>query len=791
MKCLLVNLCVALLLIVPNTYAQSSRNIYVNASGKSKQKVDNKNRFATIEDALNQVKMLKKSKFNGQIEVVVEGGSYYLTNNIVLDETFSGSEGAPFVLRAAEGEQVVFSAGSILNDLNWENGKNGIWKAKVANVNIIEDLYANGKKLIKARYPNYNPNILPFNGYSKDAIAKERVAKWKNPEGGYVHALHEGKWGGFHFIIKGKDSNGELILEGGHQNNRPSPMHESFRFVENILEELDDTNEWYFDQKSATLYFKPEDGKTPQQYKFETARLENIITIAGKRGNPVKNIQIKGIDFVYTAPTFMKTDEPLLRSDWMIHRGGAVVLEHTENCEVVESNFYNLGGNAVFVSNYNRNARIVGNLIEQIGASAISFVGDPKAVRSPSFRYEEFVNEKDLDVVAGPKTDNYPKDCEASNNLIRNIGLVEKQVAGVQISMSESIKVYHNTIYDIPRAGINIGDGTWGGHDLAYNDVFNNVLETSDHGAFNSWGRDRFWHPDRSIMDELAERRPELILLDAIKTTIIRNNRFRCDHGWDIDLDDGSSNYTIYNNLCLSGGIKLREGFHRTVFNNITVNNGFHPHVWFKNSHDVFRNNIVMLAHQDIRVDYWGDTIDYNYYVRQDHLDADRAKGLEKNARVISPEFRNPAQGDFTLISDIPEGFKNFEMDNFGVTNLRLKKLAASPEIPELTYDKVSDTKSFNLLNYKGATLKTVETLGEQSAAGLPTMEGVMITKFDDQSYLNYNGFMVNDVIVELEGEPIRNTADLDDLLKKFHYYHVLNFTIYRNQVKQKIVLNL
>ena len=24
---------------------------------------------------------------------------------------------------------------------------------------------------------------------------------------------------------------------------------------------------------------------------------------------------------------------------------------------------------------------------------------------------------------------------------------------------------------------------------------------------------------------------------------MLRNNRWRCDHGWDIDLDDGSTNY--------------------------------------------------------------------------------------------------------------------------------------------------------------------------------------------------------------------------------------------------------
>jgi hypothetical protein len=47
----------------------------------------------------------------------------------------------------------------------------------------------------------------------------------------------------------------------------------------------------------------------------------------------------------------------------------------------------------------------------------------------------------------------------------------------------------------------------------------------------------------------------------VVKPNTLRNNRWRCDHGWDIDLDDGSSHYLIYNNLLLHGGLKLREGF--------------------------------------------------------------------------------------------------------------------------------------------------------------------------------------------------------------------------------------
>ena len=183
--------------------------------------------------------------------------------------------------------------------------------------------------------------------------------------------------------------------------------------------------------------------------------------------------------------------------------------------------------------------------------------------------------------------------------LIYLSGRVEKQTAPVQIELAQGITVRHCSLYDVPRAGINIGDGCWGGHVIEFCDIFDTVKETGDHGSFNSWGRDRFWGLDGLDLndDQAWEANKDVVLLDAVKTTILRNNRWRCDHGWDIDLDDGSTNYHIYNNLCLNGGLKNREGFYRVVENNIMVNNGFHPHVWYKHSQDVVRRNIMWTDH--------------------------------------------------------------------------------------------------------------------------------------------------------------------------------------------------
>lgn len=773
-----------------HVWAQSktSKQFYVSKLGNDRNSGTAIHPFATPYAGLLAVQKERKKGNRSQIELVLTAGKYYLDQPLVIDQLLSGSEKEPFVVRSAKNEQVILSGAAKLS-LKWVAMSNGVWKSSVSKKINFQSLYADGKKIVRARYPNYDASILPYNGYAADALSKERIAKWKNPKGGIIHALHTGRWGGFHYRITGKDAHGLLSMEGGHQNNRPSEMHDTYRFVENIFEELDDEQEWFLDTDQSILYFIPRKGVDPNHLKFEAPILENLITVSGVREQPVHDVQIRDLQFEHTAPTYMLTAEPLLRSDWTIYRQGAIKTEEAVNCVIDGNNLIELGGNAIFLSNYNKNIKISNNRIEQIGAGGINFVGHPDAVRSPLFQYGESLTVAQLDTVRGPKNNNFPIDCEASDNLIYNIGLIEKQVAGIQIAMAASIHILHNTIYNVPRAGINIGDGTWGGHEIAFNDVFNTVLETSDHGAFNSWGRDRFWNPNRAMMDSIVKQHPEFILLDAMHTTKIHNNRFRCDHGWDIDLDDGSSNYEIYNNLCLSGGLKLREGFYRNVYNNMMINNGFHPHVWFQNSHDRFRNNVVMRAHQDIQIHYWGDEVDYSIYASMEDRAKDQSKGIEQHASVLNLDFINPSQGDFRLKNGNEVGFKNFDMLNIGVRNVRLKALAAKPEIPALI--ELKPMQHSDVMHWKGGKFKSVETLGEQSAAGLPTIEGVLILDLEENSRLITSHLRKGDVLLFYEDEEVKTIRDFQRLTKKYIHQDRPRVVIFRNQEKKQLTLQL
>lgn len=748
----------------PFVIAVSPTGKDINTNGSVKEPVK------TVEFAIQKA----KNSQSQNLEILLLKGTHYLAKTIVINSDDFKNKKVSIL-----GKDAVVSAGRKI-ELKWKKYNNNIWQADL-DVDSFEQLYVNGKPQILARYPNYDATARIFNGTAADAL--EKVKSWKNPKGVYVHGLHIGEWGSFHYQVKGIKNN-EIEWEGGWQNNRPSPLHKTYRFVENAFEALDSPNEWFYDKQNKTLYFYPTPNLNLEKALVEVSHLRHSIELKGTIQNPVQNITLQNLTFTHNERTFMNIYEPLLRSDWRIYRGGAVVLENTENCLISDCEFVNLGGNAVFFSRYNKNSTVKGSIFHEIGASAICFVGDTSAVRSASFQYDFFVPLKQLDIVAGPKNEQYPRKCTATDNLIFRIGRIEKQATGVQIDMSSEIEISHNTIYDVPRAGINIGSGCWGGHIIENNDVFNTVLETGDHGAFNSWGRDRYWHPDRKTMDKIASERPELILLDAQKTVIIRNNRFRCDHGWDIDLDDGSSNFNIYNNVCLNGGLKLREGFYRKVFNNVLINNSFHPHVWFKNSHDEFQHNILQKRYFPIGVDDWGDKIDYNLFPDEAALALAQKNNTDKNSKAGNPQFINAAKGDYRVASNsiaLTCGFKNFPMDDFGVKSARLRKMASKPIIPNLSVYEAVKGKS-NTFSVLGGEVKSIEGLGERSAYGLPDETGVLVVSVNQNSLLMKSGVLKQDVIRKADDAVVKDAKAFLDIVQSSQWKSAIDIEVFRNQ---------
>ena len=709
-------------------------DVYVAMDGNDSNPGTKEKPFATLARARDAVRLIKRASA-GPITVLVRGGTYYQEKPLIFGPEDSGTTESPIVYRAYPEEQVTLSAGRRLKS-QWKPFRDGIMMCSVPEVKskklYFTQLFVNGKRQIRARYPNYdrhNP-LVSGNGYLDVAANNEAwptnefhfdpgtftQKRWAKPEEAVVHIFPRSHWGTLQWEVKDMDweQHSVKLGWGGFQINElvfgkagtvlgGSDRHgvAARFFIENVFEELDAPNEWYLEKDAGILYHMPETGLDLEAAVIEVPILNQVVEFRGTQLNPVKHITLSGFRIAHTASTFLEEYEAPSLGDWTLYRGGAVFFEGAEECRVESCFLDAVGGNGVFINNYNRRITVSGNRITEAGDSAICLVGSERKIQGTN---------RPL-----------PAENVISNNLIRDCGVFGKQIAGVFISISEKNAISHNLIYSLPRAGICINDGWGGGHLVESNVIHDTVRETSDHGPFNSWGRSRHWciqqshndNYDRTVSHESGymDDGENFVLAypeaDGF-VTVIRNNVFQEDpqkHTWGIDLDDGSSHYHIYNNLCVGMSVKLREGDYRTVENNIFIDPASSPGLQqgYERNHDRFVRNIVVIMSKPERgatdrgdiyevrsppirgaiaqeVDFntffsgagqfYAATFDREGKRSRYTLEEWRTLGYDQHSVYSDPLFVDAAKGDYRVRSDSPAlklGFKNFETNSAGL----------------------------------------------------------------------------------------------------------------------------
>jgi hypothetical protein len=694
--------------------------------------------FASLGRAAEAVRALPE-RGRRPVTVVVREGVYYLPETLVLGQPDSGMRGAPVTYLASPEGSVTISGGRRLH-CRWRPFRDGIMvcqfdEAKEARLSFTQ-LFVNGKRQVRARFPNCDPSEPGISGYVRAAGRLPDDARdpcpgrdddmtfsggaprgvlfdpgtfttrhWARPEEAVIHIYQSGYWGNLQWRLKAVDREAGAIWfgDGGQQMGakwfeRPCDVNERSRFfIENVLEELDAPGEWYLDEREEVLYYLPPEDVDVETATVEVPVLQQAVRFLGTQDGPVHDITLSGFRFAHTASTFLDEYSVPSLSDWAIHRGGTIFLEGAHDCRIERCWFDAVGGNAVFVNKHNRGIVVTGCKFTETGDSAVCFVGS-------------------LELTNGTQR-NFPYECQATTNLIHDCGVFGKQIAGVYISRAKRITAAHNLIYNMPRAGICIGDGTWGGHVIEYNHIHDTCRETGDHGPFNAWGRDRYWCLVQSHTEYLEGRSHYAgeVLVDAMEPVVVRHNFFEEKAGWGLDLDDGASNYEIYNNLCVGVSMKLREGGRRTIYNNIWVNGANSPcfHVGNEDNHDRYVRNITVMSTSGMRAEHdldfsmgkgfgeiytliappargrWLEEIDCNCFWsdlgefvarvtlrggerRKYSLEEWRQLGFDRHSVFADPMFVDPANNDYRVKPGSPAlalGFRNFEMGTWGLTD--------------------------------------------------------------------------------------------------------------------------
>ncbi|MFC1609758.1 FG-GAP repeat domain-containing protein [Myxococcota bacterium] len=256
-------------------------------------------------------------------------------------------------------------------------------------------------------------------------------------------------------------------------------------WLENAYELLDAEGEWYHDQSTGYLYYKPRQGESLTSGTITVATLESLITGNGHLdagGNPVflHNVHFEGLTFAFGTWLKPSTGEgyPEGQAGWQWRVDGTGVLvafdrtpgnlsfSWVKNLRFERNGFVHLGAVGLDITSGQNNA-VVGNVFKDISSAAVQ-VGN-------------------LD--SAPSEDKKTKDNTVANNYVTQVAAEYQSAVGISFLYTNGADISHNEVANLPYTGISVGWG-WdptptyaGNNEVNANRVHDVMLVLRDGGA--------------------------------------------------------------------------------------------------------------------------------------------------------------------------------------------------------------------------------------------------------------------------------------------------------------------
>jgi len=422
----------------------------------------------------------KNRTMDGDITVYVRGGTYSQQSTLTFGSADSGE--APHYVRYAayRAERPVITGGRPIEGWELSDAEGGIYSAPAGTV-PFRQLYVNGVKAIRARSPNLGadgaPNFNRLSGWDKDAHTVQ-LASSSLPSFGNLTQVE------MHLMTAWADNTlrlASITTSGGTASVtfqspedtllfvRPNPRLDQHGwgsgrpfYFENALELLDAPGEWYLDETTNVVHYKPRAGEDMTTATAIAPTLETVMSVeGGGTADQASYLRFEGLTFAhsnYQRPSqfgFLdaQAGQYNLTADadnnQTIGRPPAGVSVTNANHVHFERNlFTQMAATGLDFVSGTHDDMIVGNAFADIGGNGIS-IG--KFTASETTEYHVPYDPSDRNEVCTRET--------IENNYIDNVSTEFQGACGIAAGYPAHITIDHNEVAHTNFTGISVGFG--------------------------------------------------------------------------------------------------------------------------------------------------------------------------------------------------------------------------------------------------------------------------------------------------------------------------------------------
>jgi len=574
--------------LVCSTACLRAAEIWLSPDGNDRNQGSVSQPKATLTAALRQARELRRlndPSVKDGIHIRMRGGTYPLTEPLLIRPEDSGTSESPTVIEAVTGEKPVLSGGVLVSDwtkpfvripgmtMNCFDVVLVSEHLNLSNLSNFRQLWINGKK----RHPasdlrdGKQQRILAVN--SKEAsirIPALSCNQFQKPD--EIELMIHQMWEIAILRIKSIDQKNDSISLFFHQPESriefehpwPPPVvskgGNSIFFLSRAIEFLDEPGEWYFDRTEKKLYYLPVEGevinllerRSFNQTEAVIPVLETLVIVAGSADRPVTHIYWKGITFSYTGWTRPGTHGyvPLQAGMYLLDAYKLAVPGTPDKATLENQAWIGRQPAAVQLSHV-RNTSFESCTFEHCGASGLDYIQGASGDRVEGCRFNDIAGSAlVLGRFSDPGVETHvpynPTDerelCQQMlirNNLITDVANEYWGCVGILAGYVRNVTIEHNELSELSYSGISVG---WG-WTKTVNCMKNNSIRAN---LVHHFGKHNYSCGGLYTLSA----QPGTIITENCVRDIYKPDYVHDDTGFYIYLDEASSFMTVTDNWC-------------------------------------------------------------------------------------------------------------------------------------------------------------------------------------------------------------------------------------------------